>query len=223
MFRLLLLLLVFALSLSALSDKEIVKRANGFMKSSNKSNYFRAYNDYKNLYLRSIMLEDEKLKITALNGIVKSGKKLHIDVSQYSNELAALKPKSVYHKPIKKPTIKKSTKGKKVKVTSSHKLKSVSFVNDELILAFDKELHTKQINYFTLYDPKKRQYRYVFDIHASMQSSSQTIRKKGIKRIKLAQYKPNTLRLVIEDNRRLKVKFSKREKILAIRIGDTKA
>ena len=192
------------------------------MKSSNKSNYFRAYNDYKNLYLRSIMLEDKNLKISALKGIVSSGTRLHIDISQYSNELSALKPKSVYKK---KPQVKKVIAKKIIpkKVKSSHRLEYIKFINDELVLQFDKVLSTKQINYFTLYDPKNKQYRYVFDIHASMLKGSQTIRKKGIKRIKLAQYKPSTLRLVIEDTKKVRVKFSKRGDRLAIRINDAKA
>ena len=222
MLRLILLFVLITVSLHALSDKDIIKRAEGFMKSSNKSNYFRAYNDYKNLYLRSIMLEDKNLKISALKGIVSSGTRLHIDISQYSNELSALKPKSVYKK---KPQVKKVIAKKIIpkKVKSSHRLEYIKFINDELVLQFDKVLSTKQINYFTLYDPKNKQYRYVFDIHASMLKGSQTIRKKGIKRIKLAQYKPSTLRLVIEDTKKVRVKFSKRGDRLAIRINDAKA
>lgn len=223
--RFILLFLLITLSLDALSDKDILKRAQGFMNSSNKSNYFRAYNDYKNLYLRSIMLENEKLQVNALKGIVSSGTKLHIDISQYSNELNALKPKSVYKKKaqVKKVPVSKKNTSNKVKIKSSHKLEYIKFINDELILKFDKVLTTRQINYFTLYDPKNKQYRYVFDIHASMLKSSHTIRKKGIKRIKLAQYKPTTLRLVIEDTKKIKVKFSKRGDKLAIRINDSQA
>jgi N-acetylmuramoyl-L-alanine amidase len=81
MLRLFVVFLLLALSLSALSDKEILKRAYNFMKCSNKSNKFRAYNDYKNLYLRAIMAENNKLRLSSLKGIVKSGKALHIDVS----------------------------------------------------------------------------------------------------------------------------------------------
>lgn len=225
MLRLLILFLVLTLSLNALSDSDMIKRANFLMKSSSKSNHFRAYNDYKNLYLRSIMSDDDSLKIKALKGIVKSGNKLHIDVSKYSQELNSIKPKTVYKKSKKKKKITSSKKKKKktIKVKSSHKLKSVGFINGELVLKFDKALNSRQVNYFTLYDPKKKQYRYVFDVHASMLTSSKTIRRDGIKRIKLAQYKPNTLRLVIEDNKKLKVNFSKREEILAVRIGDVKS
>lgn len=208
------LFLLIVVSLSALSNNEILKRASGFMQSSNKSNHFRAYNDYKNLYIRSIMNDDLVLKIKSLKGIVKSGTKLHIDISEYSEELASFKSS----KPSKKYKPYLAKKDKKLKVTSSHKLESVGFKNDELVLVFDKKLSSKQVNYFTMYDPKTERFRYVFDIHASMLNQSKTLRKKGIKRIKIAQYKPNTLRLVIEDSKKLQVNFSKRSQKLLVRM-----
>jgi N-acetylmuramoyl-L-alanine amidase len=95
MIRFFVVVLMLAVSLYALSDTELLKRANNFVKSANKSDQFRAYNDYKNLYLISLMKENEKLRIEALKGIVKSGKKLHIDVSQYSDELKKYKSKTI--------------------------------------------------------------------------------------------------------------------------------
>ena len=227
MLRHFLLFVLLVVSLSALDNNEILKRADGFMKSSNKSNHFRAYNDYKNLYIRSIMLDDVKLRAKSLKGIVKSGTKLHIDISEYKTELSSLNPvKNISRKAKElkstspyKPYIPKRNESKKIKVRSSHKLKSIGFKDKKLILEFDKNLTTKQINYFTLYDPKKEQFRYVFDIHASMHTKSQSLRKTGVKRIKLAQYNPNTIRLVIEDTKKLKVKFSKNNKQLEISIN----
>ncbi|MDB2562597.1 N-acetylmuramoyl-L-alanine amidase [Sulfurimonas sp.] len=215
MLRQLFLFLLLVVSLSALSNDDILKRANGFINSSSKSNHFRAYNDYKNLYLRSIMLDDARLRVKSLKGIVKSGKKLHIDVSEYSSELSSLNTEKL--KPVYKPYIPK--RKKEIKVKSSHKLKYVGFKNSELVLEFDKKLSKKQVNYFTLYDPKKEQFRYVFDIHASMLSKSKTLRKNGIKRIKLAQYNSNTLRLVIENTKKIKVRYSQKSKKLLIRIN----
>ena len=226
MLRQLLLFILLVVSLSALENNEILKRADGFMKSSNKSNYFRAYNDYKNLYLRSIMLDDVKLRTKSLKGIVKSGSKLHIDVVEYKKELSSLNPSKNISKEIEssngyKPYIPKKDKSKKIKVQSSHKLKSFGFIEEKLVLEFDRKLTSKQINYFTLYDPKKEQFRYVFDIHASMHTKSKVLRKKGIKRIKLAQYNPNTIRLVIEDTKKLKVRFSKKTNKLEININSS--
>jgi N-acetylmuramoyl-L-alanine amidase len=55
-----------------------------------------------------------------------------------------------------------------------------------------------------------------------MLTKSRTLRKKGIKRIKLAQFKPSTLRLVIENNQKIRVNFSVESKQLLIRIKDLK-
>ncbi|MCF6309660.1 MAG: N-acetylmuramoyl-L-alanine amidase [Sulfurimonas sp.] len=220
MIRSIFLLFIFALSLHALSDSKILKRADNLMKSGTQSNQFRAYNDYKNLYLRAIVDNDNRLKKNALEGIVKSGNKLHIDISKYSKELKKISLKKSYNKSsisLKKPN-QKSKKTKKIHVKSSHKLKSVRWKDSKLVLQFDKKLRNKQINYFTLYDSKKKTYRYVFDVHASMLTKSQNLRREGINRIKLAQYKPDTLRLVIENNSKIKINFKKTSKELIITI-----
>ncbi len=188
------------------------------MKTGSKSDQFLAYNDYKNLYLRSIMSSDEKLRKDSLRGIVKSGKALHIDISQYQKELSTLKVKTTYNKPTNK-FLKKSANAKKNSLKSSHKLKSIYWLkNDRLVLKFDKKLRQNQINYFTLYDDKKKRYRYIFDIHASMLTKSQSLRKDGVKRINIAQYKPDTLRLVIENSTKLNVKFKKSATFITIKI-----
>jgi len=209
MIRFLLLFILLFSSLSALSDKELLKRADGFIKSNNKSNQFRAYNDYKNLYLRSLMNNNPKMRFYSLKGIVKSGEKLHIDVSQYSKELFKLKRN-------KKPIIKKN---QKLKVKSSHKLKSIRWKNSKLVLTFDKKLKNSQINYFSSFDSKKRVYKYIFDIHASMLIRSQNLRKNGVKRIAIAQHNTNTLRLVIENRSKLGIRFKKIDKDLIISIA----
>ena len=190
------------------------------MKTSNKSDQFRAYNDYKNLYLRALMDENDKLRLSALNGIVTSGRKLHIDVSQYSQELLKSKPKTSYKAPTPKANPKSKSK-KKIKIKSSHKLKSVRWKSGRLVLRFDKKLKNNQINYFTLYDPKKKRHKYIFDIHASMLTESQNLRKDNIDRIKLAQFDPNTLRLVIENSKKLNIRFKINNSQLQVNLDDS--
>ncbi len=217
MFRSFILIFFTVVSIYAQSDYSILKRADAFMKTGSKSDQFRAYNDYKNLYLRSLMSSDEKLREKSLDGIVKSGKKLHIDVKSYENELESLRASN------KTKTTKRVTKeSRQIKITSSHKLKNISWKDaDRLVLTFDKKLRKKQINYFTLYDSKKKNYKYVFDIHASMLTKSQTLRKDGINRIKIGQFKPNTLRLVIENNSKVKVNFFRSSNQLTIKMLST--
>ena len=214
MIKVVALVLFFISSLYALSNQEILNRADSFAKSSNKSNQFRAYNDYKNLYLRALMNNDKKLKYSALKGIVYSGHKLHIDVKQYEKEYK--QSLHVTHSSKKRHQTKKV-----IKIQSSHKLKSIRFKNGRLVLQFDKNLKKNQVNYFTLRDRKKRVYKYVFDIHASMLSSSTTLRQDGVDKIKLAQYNPSTLRLVVQNRTPLNVRFSKKNKELSIKIVNT--
>ena len=191
------------------------------MKSGSKSDQFRAYNDYKNIYLRALMNSNEKLRKKSLEGIVKSGNKLHIDISSYEDELESVKAQEKKtNKKVKKS--KSYKKSKKIKVKSSHKLKNISWEDSQrLVLTFDKKLGNNQVNYFKLYDSKKRRYRYVFDVHASMLTKSQTLRKDGINRIKIAQYNPNTLRLVIENNSKVKINFSRKAYRLVIKMVPT--
>jgi len=221
MIRLLFIVLFLSASLYANNDFEILKRADSYMKTGSKTDQFRAYNDYKNLYLRSLMNSDEKLKEGSLKGIINSGRKLHIDIKSYEDELEILKKTK---KTSRKKTVKKTTtnKSKDIRVKSSHKLKTISWKDSSrLVLRFDKNLRQNQINYFTLYDSKEKRYRYVFDIHASMLTKSQTLRKDGIKRIKIAQYNPNTLRLVIENDTKVKVNFSRSLTKLTIKMVPT--
>jgi len=203
MIRFLLVLSIFFVSIYALSDLGTLKRADGLLKTNSKSSHFRAYNDYKNIYLRSVMNGDKKLRIRALKGVIKSGNKLHIDIIRYKKELSKL------------------TKSKKVYVGKSTRLKSAKIIDDQLILTFDKKLTKNQINYFKIYDPKKRRYRYVFDIHAIL-SKNKTLRKKGINRIRIAQYNLKTIRVVIEDSQKVKIRFIRDSNKLVININAKK-
>jgi len=205
-------------SLCAQSNNVLLKRANNYAKSSTKTDQFRAYNDYKNLYLQALMDENLNLRREALKGIVKTGNRLHIDVFQYSKELTSMQEKKYSSSITKTKTTKKLKQ--KIRVKSSHKLKSVRWHNGRLLLRFDKRLRSNQINYFTLYDKKRKKYKYIFDIHASMLTKSQTLRKNKIDRIKLAQYNPTTLRLVIENHSRLSVHFKQENYSLNISINN---
>jgi N-acetylmuramoyl-L-alanine amidase len=209
------------LSLQAISDYQLLKRADSFMKTGLKSDTFRAYNDYKSLYLKALMKDDDKLKLKALKGIVKSGELLHIDVSVYKKELLK-SSKTIYKKPKAKKN-KPSKNLKNVKLKPSNKLKSVYWIdNSRLVLKFKYKLLNKNINYFKLYDSKKNIYKYVFDIDAFINSSSYKLNKKGIKSIKIAQYKPTKLRLVIENKTVVKVRFKIDRNRLIVKIVPTK-
>ncbi len=190
MIRYLFLFCISIVTLYALNNSDILSRADKLLASSDKNQQFRAYNDFKNLYLRSIMSDNERLKLKALKGIVKSGKKLHIDVKRYSYELTRIKPKH------------------KFRVQSSYILQSTRWQDKSLILSFDNKLDAKKVNYFTLFDDKKKRYKYVFDITTAVINKSHTIRNANVLKVRLAQFKTNVLRLVIENDKLLKLKYN---------------
>jgi len=213
------LFFLFTISLFALSDSALLKRANANLYSKTKAHVFQAYNDYKTLYLRSVMHEDHDLTVKSLQGIVRSGKKLHIDVSNYQKELQRELEHS-YKQPTPKP-IKRSKKLAKTKLKYLNKLTKVYWdKRGRLVLRFKKKLNKRDVNFFKLYNGKTNLYRYVFDIHASLQKT-QRLSKRGVRSIKMAQYQPDLLRLVIENKSVLKVRFSITSKEMHITIEPT--
>ncbi len=206
------LLVVFLLSFSfayALSDYQLELRAKKHLKNSSKSEQFLAYNDYKTLYLHSILKDDDKLRYKALVGIVKSAKKLHIDVSKYKEELATFKPK------------KSTTKKLKIKPISKNinELQKVYFKNGELVLDFLKDIGKKDIKFFRSFNDKKRSYKYIFDIRSTSIFGSKKFKKNGIKRIQVASFNKKTVRLVIENRTKIKVKFRVHRDKMYVHIG----
>jgi N-acetylmuramoyl-L-alanine amidase len=194
MFKSILTLLFCISLLGAASNKEILGKADTLSKSSKTANLFKAYNDYKTLYLNAVTSSDQPLREKALQGIVKSGTKLNIDISEYADEL----------KNFDKKTTKSS---KKVALTSITTMKSIRWDEDTLVLSFDQDLDPKQIKYFTIHDIKHNRFRYVFDISSSSLTKNQALTKQGISRIKLNQFDTKTLRLVFEDQDKINLSF----------------
>jgi len=219
MLRLLLpFFLIIAFSEAAVNYNDTLKRADKLLKSSNKTEIFRAYNDYKNLYLHAVINKDDHLLYRSLAGIVKSGKTLHIDVTKYSREFSGMKQRGLSGK--KHTAVKNKTgREKKVAVVNRHRLKSARWKNGRIFLEFDKPLKNKELNYFKLYDKQKRRYRYVFDMHSSMIDKQYTLHHAKIRRITLAQYRPDTLRFVIENDKPLSIRFKKEKRLLVVNPG----
>lgn len=207
MFRFFLLFFFLGTLLVAQTNQEILDRADRLARTGKTNDIFRAYNDYKNLYLQSILKNDDKLKVKALNGIVVTGKELHIDISEYSEELRGMNGHITYKQPVKEQQRKIEKEDKSISLSSMTKLESVKWDNDDLVMSFDEELKPDQVRYFVLHDIKHRKYRYVFDISSAFLFKSEVLFKKGISRIKLNQFNPKTVRLVFEDEQKLNLHF----------------
>ncbi len=225
LFRLLLTLII-SISLSATSNTQLLKRADSALKSGNKSKIFTAYNDYKNLYLKALIDGDERLKNRALEGIVSSGTKLHIDVGAYkAKQKHSKKSSTSTQQTTTKSVLKKATPKispaikKKIHVMKSHSISDAFWKDNELILVFSKELEKKRVNYFKLEDKKRKSYKYVFDIHTSLLGKNYNLKKSQLKRVLLLQKKNGTVRLVIEHSKKLPLRFRYQKNKLIIKPG----
>ncbi len=205
-------LLLLTLSAPAMSLQE----ADRVLGSANKSEVFRAYDTYKSAYMQAMMKGDAALQRRCLEGIVKSGKKLHIDVASYEAKLHKL-PDAARSAVKKRP--QKTYKAKKrPKVTGQNRLKEVHWESGKLVFSFSHPLGKKDINFFKLSKTKKRGYRYVFDVNAVL-DRAHTLKHRDLERIRLSQYRPQTFRLVLESSRALPVRFTRKGRTLVIDAG----
>jgi len=211
------LLLLFLLTCNvaiASKNSELLQRAEKNYKNGSETSLFKCYNDYKNLYLRSILENDNILKRKALDGIIKSGKKLTIDTTSYKKELAKLKKTPA--KKVKKQNKKPKKKVSKPSLKKASILKNVAWSDAKLVLDFNSNILAKQINYFKILEKSKKRYRYIFDIKASLKSKKYNLRHKELKRVRISQYKNDTLRIVFESKKALKLTYKREGKRLII-------
>lgn len=184
-----LIFLITNLLLASLND-DILKRATELSKSQNQSDIFRAYNDYKNLYLRAIVENDDNLKHDSLKGIVSSGKKLKIDVTSYEKELAKLPSKQV-----------STPKKPQVQVIKKNRLKSTKWVSDELHIVFENPISSVKSSTFH----QTNSFKYIYDIDSSYITSAQNVHRAGVDRISVAQFTPQALRVVVQNSKKVEL------------------
>ncbi|UFS62059.1 N-acetylmuramoyl-L-alanine amidase [Sulfurimonas sp. HSL-3221] len=201
-----------------------LSQAETVLQSNKQSEIFQAYDTFKSAYMDATVEGDAAKKRRALEGIVASGNKLHIDVSDYRNKLKTLpapaadvKPAPVAE-PVAKPEPASKGRAKAPSIKGQNRLEEVEWDSGNLVFRFEKTLSNKDVNFFKLKKSGKHGYRYVLDIHAVL-DESHTLTHRDLKRISLTQYKPQTIRLVLESSKALPVRFAKAEKTLTVRAG----
>ncbi len=91
LFRILFILLGMIALLGAATLTERLESAKKALESSDEIEQFRGYNEYKTLYLKAMLDKNNSLASEALDGIVRGGEKLGIDVKKYQADLAKSK------------------------------------------------------------------------------------------------------------------------------------
>jgi N-acetylmuramoyl-L-alanine amidase len=91
------ILLAFLLFTSVMGANETMRldSAKKALESSDEVEQFRGYNEYKTLYLKAMLDKNSSLANDALEGIVRAGEKLGIDVTKYQADLAKINAKKI--------------------------------------------------------------------------------------------------------------------------------
>lgn len=168
------------------------------LESRDSSDIFSAYNEYKTLYLKSVVEGDESLKKSSLEGIVTSGHRLNIDVSNYELELKNLTSSNLAIKP-------NANVAKNIKADLLNRLNSVKWDGDKLVFEFSENINSSMVKFSALLE--KNQSRYIFDINSAMLTSTHNINHNSVDSIKIAQFNPQTLRVVVQNRTKLELDY----------------
>ncbi len=154
----------------------------------------RIFHSLQNIYIKSIINSDEKLKKETLKRLIKSAKILGLDYKNYQNELNfILKSDNVEKRYTKIDTNRKRVR----KYATKHKypiLKSLYVDNYKMVLEFDKSITSKDIKTFVL--KTEKYYKKVFDFRAKLLNKISYKYPKEFQSVKMAQYDGSTLRVV---------------------------
>ena len=189
-----------------------IQKAEREIAGPSKSTVWRGYHDFQSLYMKGLLDGDESLQIRALEGLIRASRKLGLDPTRYYNALHALRPdapKASSSSPQKRDRLQK--KSASVKKPSSvpkkrsagryRKVLETEVADKQLLLRLDSPLHREGLRHFVL--KKGGRYLYVFDLTpARVPYSIKRIRGEGFREIRIAQFDPGKVRVVIETQKR---------------------
>jgi len=170
------------------------------------------------------MKEDDKLCKTCLSGLIKTGKKLHIDVVEYETKLKNLKTKKVKPKKIKTPRRiidkKEPSKTTKKSISSQNRLKSIHWKDKQrLVLTFSRPIRKNEINSFALNDTKNKKYKKIYDVYAVLSKKTMELKHSSVRKIRLAQFDQKTLRIVFENDEKIKQSYKVESNKLVVKMS----
>ena len=175
------------------------------------TSYTTKYQQAKKEYAKVIFSNNKAQEIRALKALIFYGNKLHINTIRYKKELRRLKKLPYKHTKYTKHTKKidriKKTKSKKPPIKiykSKYSIKNVNDIDQQITITFNKKIYKSYIHYFTKRIGKKHQY--IFDIIGRFKDASPTkLSLNGVDKIRITQYRYNTLRISFTNRKRLKL------------------
>ncbi len=181
---------------------------------SDKDSIYRGLNNYKTIYIKSIIDEDKNLRMKALKGIITCSKKLGIDYSDYQKELYDLlgKKASIQRSGTKSRTSSKKyiAKAGDSKMKRAHSKKSAKtraslrVVGNRLTkvilrkgyIEFYFDFPITQVRQNAWYDKKSKSYKVVIKIPAKLATRYKKYRLRSVRTMQLVQSDAKHTRIV---------------------------
>jgi N-acetylmuramoyl-L-alanine amidase len=159
-------------------------------------------------YLKAILRKDSKSKINQLKKLISLGEKLNKDTRPDVKKLEILLKRE--NKPSKTSQINQIT-------NTQYSINSVYTRDDSIVVNFKNKISKEYVKFFEL--NQGNTYKDVFDIRGNFKDAEPTVLKiANIKRISIGQYKANTLRIVLANEKNLKTFYTIKNKQLIINI-----
>ncbi|WP_456485135.1 N-acetylmuramoyl-L-alanine amidase [Hydrogenimonas sp.] len=215
--RALFVLLILIAGLSAQPYGQKLQNAARSIDSVSKSTVWKGYHQYQSLYMKGLLENNRTLQIEALRGLVRASSKLGLDPTRYKNALRLIEPKNPQKKKSKAAKSSRSAKEKKSETQKRDrvvhlleydmkkiaKIAGLTMGDKALNVTLSRPFSKKNVHHFVL--KRKARYLYVFDI-APVRAPFSIKRYKGgaVKEVRIAQYDPKKVRIVIETKKKYK-------------------
>lgn len=228
-------ILLFSLTVFGADDISRLESAKKALASSDEIEQFRGYNDCKTIYLRASLNKNSTLAREALEGVIKGGELLGIDVGKYKADLAQLSSSSKQQStstPLaqapktavtwSEDALKLSapagvkTEENKGLAPGRHRFVEAKWKDSGLELKFDSSLTNQKIRVSKIIESSKQRFRYIIDIDGGRIGTSPVLEHKNLDQIRMAQFDLKTLRLVIEHSKAIAIKTTIKENSLFI-------
>jgi len=206
-------------------------RAAKAITSDSKSIVWKGYHDYQSLYMKALLDQNESLQVKALQGLIEASAILGLDPTRYKNSLKLLRPDlvkksaSAVRPDSKRPSSSSKPSMQKSDKTSSKakrpRLLETKAQNGRLALHFSSRVDRKSIRHFVL--ERKGRWLYVYDFkNIRIPFSIKRIRGESFKEIRIAQFDPRRVRVVIETKTKYKPLLRADGKVVTITLPGRK-
>jgi N-acetylmuramoyl-L-alanine amidase len=191
-------------------------------------------NQLENLYIRAVISANQKNIINTLQGIIKCQKSLGLDTSTYEKELYSIIPKEQLQKPIKLEPATVQVQNRIPNVTTTPyqqeevpsnihnalSIQSIKMQENTIIMKFDRDIKIEDIKFFKI--EKKNLFKNVYDLRANLRTRKPSITTNNLDRVKIAQNRPDKVRIVLQNNTKVYSKSFIRKGTLFIKINNQK-